>query len=98
MLKIVEKLVGRRPQSDGDGETFALASILSNMVFVGIMKRATCVYNEDGVCKRIRLSVRPPSIATVEKDGVFYIVVERHPEICAVCPHWRSVEEDEQSC
>ncbi len=88
-LKLFSSL--RRREGTPD-EVVEIAKILANIMVVGMRKRCQCAYYriEDGTCTKLVLETPVPTLVTVERDGKYFVVVDKHPEICAVCPYWRS--------
>lgn len=69
-----------------------IASTLVNIIVMGREKRNSCLHYEvgTGLCKYIRIDVYVPTLTTIRDEDGFKVVVSAHPEICAVCPFWRS--------
>jgi len=79
------------PKLEDDIE--ALARVLTNIMVIGIEKRRNCIhYAENGLCTKMVFETQIPNIALVRKGNAWYIEVSKHPEICAVCPFWKSKE------
>lgn len=67
-----------------------IATVLVNIMLMGKEKASRCRYydTETGLCMFHRPNVMVPTLEYVSKNGVLYINVSKHPEICAACPYW----------
>lgn len=67
-----------------------IATVLVNIMLMGKEKASKCRYydTETGLCMFHKPNVMVPTLEYVNKNGILYINVSKHPEICATCPYW----------
>jgi len=69
-----------------------IAAVLANIMLVGKEKTIRCQNydSSSGFCTVLKFDVQIHTLHMINVNGVWRVRIDKHPEICAVCPYWRS--------
>jgi hypothetical protein len=95
MIKIVRsKELSKNREGSMEEYIRDLATVISNIMIIGKEKAARCIFFDrvTGTCTLLKFDVDIPTLHTIQINNEWRPRIDKHPEVCAVCPFWRSRE------